>query len=90
MIYTYAIIKALLSSPIIDQHHLIIHTFSAMTTHNSHVVGGVASLLASQSLGATNSDKRLRRLIVVFKIIILLFFLCFLLNFSILVHKSDK
>jgi hypothetical protein len=39
----------LLNSPIIDEHHLIIHTFRGATAHSSCVAGGVASLLLPNS-----------------------------------------
>jgi hypothetical protein len=43
MIYTYAIIKTL-NRQIIDEHYLIIHTFSGATAHSSCVAEGVALL----------------------------------------------
>jgi hypothetical protein len=49
MIYTYAISKASLSSPIIDAYYLMTHTFSGATAHSSCAAGGVASLLHTYS-----------------------------------------
>jgi hypothetical protein len=56
MIYMHAFIKALLNSPIIDEHYLIIHTYSGATAHSSCVAGGVASLLLPYSEVAAADD----------------------------------